>query len=321
MTRPRLPVPSLVSIIIPCYNAERWLAETLESALAQTWPDKEIIVINDGSHDGSLALARRFEPRGVRVIDQPNGGAAAARNHGLREARGDFIQFLDADDLISPDKIAAQIELLRQRPAGLVATCTWGRFQTDPSAARFVDQAVFRDFSPVEFLAFAAETGAMMHPSAWLLPRPIIGLAGPWNETLSLNDDGEYFCRVLLASAGTTYCPAGRSYYRSGLPGSLSQQRDDRARRSQFRSVKLIEQHLLAAEDSPRTRRATANHYQRFIHDFFPAPADLMQQAAARVAAFGGSSLPTPSMGPRTRRLASLLGWKNVWRLKYLLDR
>jgi glycosyltransferase involved in cell wall biosynthesis len=311
----------LVTIIIPCHNAERWLGETLESALAQTWTDREIILVNDGSRDGSLALARNFAGRGVRVIDQPNQGASAARNHGLREARGEFIQFLDADDLLSPDKIAGQIELLRHRPAGTLATCAWGRFQADPAAARFVDDAVYRDFAPIDFLVLAGDTGAMMHPSCWLVPKAVAGRAGPWDESLTLNDDGEYFCRVLLAGAGMAFCPAGRSFYRSGLPGSLSQQRGDRARRSQFHSLELITAHLLAAEDSPRTRQAAANYYQRFIHDFFPAPPDLMRTAAARVAQLGGSSLPDPAMGPRTRRLAALLGWKNAWRLKHLFGR
>ena len=311
----------LVSIIVPCYNAGRWLAETLESALAQTWPGKEIIVINDGSTDGSLAVAQQFAARGVRVIDQPNRGASAARNHGLRVARGEFIQFLDADDLVSPDKVAAQIALLRTRPAGTVATCAWGRFQTDPTTAQFVDTAVFRDFAPVDFLVLAGDTGAMMHPSCWLLPRAVAERAGPWDESLSLNDDGEYFCRVLLASAGMAFCPAGRSCYRSGLPGSLSQQRGEHARRSQFRSLELITTHLRAAEDSPRTRRAAANYYQRFVYDFFPAPTDLMKAAAIRITALGGSTLSIPPMGPKTRMLAALLGWKNVSRLRHLLRR
>lgn len=311
----------LASVIIPCYNAERWLAATLESAFAQSWPAMEVIVVNDGSRDGSLAVAEGFAARGVRVIDQPQRGASAARNQGLRAARGEFIQFLDADDLISPDKIAAQIELLRTRPASTVATCAWGRFRTNPADARLVDHAVFRDFSPVDFLVLAGDTGAMMHPSSWLLPRAVAERAGPWNEDLSLNDDGEYFCRALLASTGMGFCATGRSYYRSGLSGSLSQQRGERARRSQFRSLELITEGLLAAEDSPRTRRAAANYFQRFIHDFFPAPVDLMARAAARITALGGSSLDQPPMGPRTAALARWLGWKNVWRLKHLLAR
>ena len=315
-----MPQP-LVSIIIPCYNAVPWLAETLESALAQTHSPTEIIVVDDGSRDDSLALARTFEPRGVRVVVQTNAGASAARNHGLRLARGGFIQFLDADDLISPDKIAAQLAFLGAKPAGTLATCAWGRFQTDPAAARFVDTAVFRDFAPVDFLVLAGDTGAMMHPSSWLLPRAMADQAGPWDESLSLNDDGEYFCRVLLASPGLAYCADGRSYYRSGLAGSLSQQRSERARRSQFRSLELITKYLRGVEDSPRTRQAAANYYQRFVHDFFPAPADLMAAAIARVAALGGSTLGPPPMGPQTAWLAGILGWRNVWRLKYLFGR
>jgi glycosyltransferase involved in cell wall biosynthesis len=317
-----MPTP-LVSILIPCYNAAPWLAATLESALAQTWPNKEIILVDDGSSDGSVAIAQRFAARGVRVFSRPNAGASAARNHALREAHGDFFQFLDADDLLSPGKLTAQLALLATRAPGTVASCAWGRFADDPAGARFVDKAVFRDFSPVDFLVLAGETGAMMHPAAWLVPRATAERAGFWDESLSLNDDGEYFCRVLLASAGVTFCaePEAKSYYRSGLAGSLSQRRSLRARRSQFRSIELIVRHLRAAEESARTRRAAADYYQRFIYDFFPVPADLMQQTAAQVLALGGSSLSAPPMGARTRRLASLVGWKTVWRLKYLFGR
>lgn len=313
MTRP------LVSIIIPCHNAKTWLAETLESALAQTWAAREIIVINDGSTDDSRTVVEKFVPRGVRVIDQPNQGGSAARNHGLRLARGEFLQFLDADDLISPEKIAVQMEMLRRRPAGSLATCAWGRFQGDPAGAQFIDEAVFRDFAPVDFLVLAGDTGAMMHPSSWLLPRAVADRAGPWDESLSLNDDGEYFCRVLLASTGMAHSPSGRSYYRSGRAGSLSQQRGERARRSQFRSLELITTNLLAAENTTRTRQASANYFQRFIHDFYPAPADLMQAAEIRIAELGGSSLGTPPMGAKTAALAAVIGWRNVWRLKHLL--
>jgi glycosyltransferase involved in cell wall biosynthesis len=82
-------VDPLVSIIIPCRNAAPWLAETLESALGQTWQAKEILLVDNGSTDDSLAIARTFERRGVQVLLQSNRGAAAARNTGLRAARGD----------------------------------------------------------------------------------------------------------------------------------------------------------------------------------------------------------------------------------------
>lgn len=315
----------LISILIPAHNAAPWLAATLDSALAQTHPRCEIIVVDDGSTDATLALARAHaarHPGRIHVATQPNAGAAAARNHALRLARGDFLQFLDADDLLSPRKIAAQFALLATRPAATLATCAWGRFTDDPAAARFVDQAVCRDFSPIDFLVLGGEAGAMMHPSAWLVPRAVADRAGPWDETLSLNDDGEYFARVALASAGLAFCAGddARSFYRSGLPGSLSRRRDARARRSQYRSLELLTRALLAAEDSARTRRACAGYWRRFVHDFYPAPADLVRTAAAEVARLG-ERVGTPPMGPKTRALTRVLGWRQVWRLRHWLGR
>lgn len=98
MTKP------LVSILIPAYNAAPQLAETLQSALAQTWPRKEIILIDDGSKDDTVAVAKRFEKDGVKVVAQANQGAAATRNNLFALAQGDYIQWLDADDLLSRKK-------------------------------------------------------------------------------------------------------------------------------------------------------------------------------------------------------------------------
>src|ERR1700744_3644001 len=102
----------LVSIIIPVYNAGEFLEETILSALAQTWANKEIIIVDDGSTDNSLAIAKKHKAENVKVISQPTAGASAARNRGLDEAKGDCIQFLDADDIISADKIEGQMAVL-----------------------------------------------------------------------------------------------------------------------------------------------------------------------------------------------------------------
>lgn len=309
-----------VSIIIPCFNAARWLQETLDSALGQTWAEKEVILVDDGSTDDSLAVARRFASRGIRIVSQRKAGAAAARNTGLRHARGEYLQFLDADDLLSPRKVELQLQVLAHRPTGTLATCRWGRFETDPARARFVDAAVFRDFSSVEFLVLAGESGAMMHPSAWLVPRQVAEAAGPWDETLTLNDDGEYFCRVALASAGLAFCadPAARSYYRSGIPGSLSRRRDAAARRSQFRALELITSRILQFESSPRTRRAVAGYWRRFVHDFFPFPADLIERALGELTRLG-EPVGRPALGPKASLAARVIGWRNLRRLQWRL--
>jgi glycosyltransferase involved in cell wall biosynthesis len=105
----------LVSILIPCYNAERWVAQAIESALRQTWPEKEIIVVDDGSTDGSLAIIQSFGDR-IRWETGPNRGGNDARNRLLKLAHGEWLQYLDADDWLLPEKVAQQVEFLKEHP-------------------------------------------------------------------------------------------------------------------------------------------------------------------------------------------------------------
>ncbi len=104
----------LVSILIPAHNAEKWVTDTIRSAVAQTWKRKEIIVVDDGSTDQTLAVARQFESKSVRIVASKNQGAAATRNLALQLSQGDYIQYLDADDLLAPDKIERQLTAVRR---------------------------------------------------------------------------------------------------------------------------------------------------------------------------------------------------------------
>src|SRR6516162_5899582 len=97
-----------VSILIPCYNAERWIAHAIDSALAQTWNEKEVIVVDDGSTDSSLDVIRGFKDR-IRWETGSHRGGGAARNRLLELAYGQWIQYLDADDYLLPNKIAHQM--------------------------------------------------------------------------------------------------------------------------------------------------------------------------------------------------------------------
>jgi glycosyltransferase involved in cell wall biosynthesis len=305
----------LVSIIIPCHNAAPWLAETVESALAQTWPEKEILLVDDGSTDDSLAIARTFEPRGVRVFSQSNLGASAARNAGLREARGGFIQFLDADDLLAPNKIAVQVERLLASPPRHMASGAWARFRGDPREAAFVPEPNWRDVSGLEFLLLHYEAGWMMLPAAWLCPRPLLDDAGPWDERLTLNDDGEYFGRVMLGAAGILFCGAARSFYRSGLSGSLSRRKDVASLRSLRLSTELNCGRMLAAGSSLRARAAAANGWQRVAFESYPTDPDLTAEAESRCRQLGGSPFSMPA-GPAFHRLAHLVGWRGAKRFR-----
>ena len=113
----------LVSIITPCYNGAKYIGETIESVMNQTYPKWEMIIIDDGSSDNSVSVVQKYmekESR-IRLLQQANAGSAAARNHGIREAQGQYIALLDADDIWLPDFLRKQIHFMKKRNAVLAA--------------------------------------------------------------------------------------------------------------------------------------------------------------------------------------------------------
>src|SRR6516225_4929821 len=138
-----------VSVIIPCFNAEPYIGETLESVFAQSWPNIELIVVDDGSTDNSESVIRNTKQ--VCLIRQERRGAAAARNRDLAQSSGEFIQFLDADDILDPDKISLQMARLKER-TDCVASAEWGRFYGTPSTTAFVREDNWEDLPSVEWL-------------------------------------------------------------------------------------------------------------------------------------------------------------------------
>lgn len=305
----------LVSILIPCYNSEKWLAETIKSALAQTWDNIEIIVVDDGSTDNSFAVAKHFEANGIKAISQTNKGASAARNRAFQESKGDFIQYLDADDLLAPNKIELQVKLLLDGNLEYIASGEWARFYQSSIEACFTPEPAWSNMSAIDWLICSWEGGGMMHPAAWLVPRKIIQATGCWNETLSLNDDGEYFCRVVLASKGIKFCSGAKSYYRSGINGSLSNTTSFAAWESAFHTIEICANNLLLKENSLRTRHACATAFQRFVYSAYPDALDLVQKAEAKVKLLGGSNLKSDG-GFAFQLAANTLGWKLAKRLQ-----
>lgn len=305
----------LVSILVPCFNAGNWLAQTLESALAQDWPAKEIIIVDDGSTDDSLAVARSYAARGVRVISQTNQGASAARNAALAASRGEWIQYLDADDLLAPDKLSRQMRLALEVGPDMLLSARWARFIESPAGAQPVSCPLCTDAAPREWVMRKLGGHDMMHPAAWLVSRRLADRAGPWNTRLSLDDDGEYFTRVALASHGVRHCPEAISYYRSELRASLSGRRSMAAFESAYLSVSLCARHLLTMEDSARTRQVCADMFQRLCYFLYPAAPDIVRAAEGEVRHYGGSSI-VPLGGVLFRLAAHLFGWKVARRMQ-----
>ena len=157
-----------------------------------------------------------------------------------------------------------------------------------------------------------------MASHSWLTPRSIIDKAGKWDEAPSPIDDGEFFTRVVLSSSGVTFCSEARSYYRSGINGSWSKRKTPEMLSAIYRSLELSTAHLLSRENSPRTRRACAAHFQQFVYDIYPAMPALVRKAEARIASLGGSDLPLRGGGRVWRLLLHSLGWKPARRIQTL---
>ncbi len=293
----------LVSILIPAYNAEHWIADTIESALAQTWPRREILIVDDGSTDQTLAIARRYASTSVAVHTQPNSGAAAARNTALSHSQGDYIQWLDADDLLGPDKIRKQVEAGQDRgPSGLLSSA-WAYFMYRTAAARFSPTPLWDDLPPVEWVIRKWSHNLHMQTATWLVSRELTEAAGPWNSDLLGDDDGEYFTRVVLASGGIRFVPDARVFYRLIGTGQLSYVgRSHRKLDAQFRSMQLQIGYLRAVADGPVARAAIVSYLQAWLPHFYPERPDVVQQARDLAASVGGTlEIPTMSWKVRAR--------------------
>jgi glycosyltransferase involved in cell wall biosynthesis len=315
-----LVMDGLVSILIPAYNAGQWLAETLRSALAQTWPRKEIIVVDDGSTDRTLEVARSFASMGVLVVSHQNQGAAASRNKAFSLCRGDYIQWLDADDLLSPDKVAKQMEAVA-RGCGkrTLLSSAWGAFMYRPLRAQFQPTGLWCDLSPAEFLVRKLGQNLHMQTATWLVSRELTEAAGPWNTQLATDDDGEYFCRVLLASDGVRFISEASVLYRIVGSQRLSYiGRSPRKMESQLHSMRLHIGYLLSLEDSERARAACVTYLQNWLGSFYPERTDLAKQAE-QLARELGRELHSPRLSWKYDWIRRRLGWRAAKSMQALL--
>lgn len=208
--------PGLVSVIVPVRNRANLIIETLDSVAAQAWRPIELLVTDDGSTDGTPDAIGQWAQRQsddirltTRLLRQMNRGAPAARNRGLIESRGEFIQYLDSDDVLHPDKLARHVAALRHNVA---LDFVWSE------SALFEDVP---DFSAAPYCGYSRDTllgnqmdGPLWHTMGGLYRRSACILIGPWDETLRRDQDWEYAIRFCAFQPNVRYVPGTLSLAR-----------------------------------------------------------------------------------------------------------
>jgi len=321
----------LVSIIIPVFNSEKYLADTITSALLQTWTNIEIIIVDDSSTDRSLNIARQFNDDRIRVFEQKNKGASAARNRGLAEAKGEYIQFLDADDVLNNVKIEAQVRLLAGKDDAIANCATVNFFdRTDPyNIQPFHDWYRQGSTDTADFLVklyggalIGPEYGGMIGVHAWLCPKTTIDRAGKWNEELTTDDDGEFFCRVVLAARRIVYSDQAVCYYRKYTKTkSLSAVNDNRANQSLLTATDLKAKYLLEKTSGTNAKLALARLYHENAVSFYPASLALTRESERKMKQLIPEFTVRPFKSGITGGLSKLISWKGVKILQYLKTR
>jgi glycosyltransferase involved in cell wall biosynthesis len=293
-----------VSVVIPVLDGAELIGATLEHVLAQTHPDVEIIVVDNGSTDGTAEVVAAFGPRvrGER-LDRP--GANRARNHGLAIATGAQVMFLDADDLIAPDTLAALSRRLDQAPALALAVCPWQRLVFERGGWR--PGRVTPDPPPGDELARWIEGVWFVPPCGLLWSRALLSAVGPWDEELTINTDGDMVLRALVAGASLVRTTGGRAFYRrhdGSERRSVSMGRSARDLLSRMRVLEKVEAGLAATSQLGRHRVALGRAYHRIARLHLAAQPELARECERRAAALAGFASVA---GSWPHRLACLL--------------
>jgi len=311
----------LVSVIIPCYNAERWIDEAIQSALNQTYSPVEVIVVDDGSSDGSWKKIQEF---GSRVIAEtgPNRGGSAARNRGFVLSRGDYIQFLDADDYLLPKKIPRQVAFLEASGADVVYG-DWRHEHFLPDGSSQLEEIAVSG-AQADVLS-ALLSGWWVAPAALLFRRHVLEKTGGWDESLAAAQDRDLFISIAMTDAKIAYQPGCYSIYRRYGHDTVSTGSRMRWLDNHCRVLDKAAAALNAAERmKSEYRRALASSYFHLARNYFDRDRKKYRETMEKVLMLEPKFQPRESAiyGLAKRMFGfsaaeSLASWKRRLRARY----
>lgn len=312
----------LVSVIMSAYNVEKYIAQSIDSVLNQSYSNFEFIIINDGSSDSTKAIIESFSDKRIKYFHIRNSGTCAALNFGLNISTGSFIKFLDADDILNKCHIEAQMECLFNSSKGSIVSCKWIRFyNNDLSNLREVPESVWRSMSSKEWiLKSLSQDSDMMPPWLWLIPRDIINGSGYFNEKLSYNHDFEFSIRLLLKSNFVVFSDKSIVYYRTGNMGSLSNVRNENAWLSVLESTNIATSILIKELNNSDIKRLCAKRYFNLLYELYPNFPSVATKINEQMLKLGFKKFNvTGSIGLRI--LCYFMGWKFVKMIKLIQNK
>ncbi|AHM58646.1 hypothetical protein D770_01860 [Flammeovirgaceae bacterium 311] len=310
-----------VSVLIPLYNSASYIADAIKSVLNQSWQNLEVIIVDDGSTDVSLDIAEKFISDKVSIYKQQNKGACAARNLAFEHASGDYIQYLDADDILHPEKISTQVALVQQYGKHVLLSAKWAKFKdsTQLEEVLFPTRGIDKDYLvPIDWLIDSWNGLGFGAVHTWLTPSEVVEKAGPWNEELAINQDGEFFSRVILNVKEIRHVADAKVYYRTGNVHSISQQKREKKAASLLKSFTLYEKNLLPSIDTFPVRKALHRNYSNFIYEHYPEYPELTAVARQQMLGLGFESIQ-PKTGKVFSAVSKIFGAETTLKLRGLL--
>ena len=309
----------VISVIMPVYNAQNYITEAIESVLWQTFKSFELIIVNDGSIDASEAIINGFKDSRIVYLKQENQGQANASNKGVKIARGRYIKFFDADDVLNPLHLEKQYLALNGHDCYL-ASCQWAYFYENHRLINFEKETTHKNYDyPLDWLYDShIHDSRMLGAWLWLIPKKLLDKAGHWDERLSLNNDFDFSTRLLVASKGVKFAEGARLFYRKGVENSLTLKTNKSAFQSALLTTELAMKTILNVENSERLRKLFADRFQSWIYQMYPRDKNIISKMRNHIQNLGGSQLK-PQGGILFRTLNTIFPWTWVKQLQYIM--
>jgi glycosyltransferase involved in cell wall biosynthesis len=290
---------SLVSILIPCYNGHRWIAQAIESALAQTWSEKEVIVVDDGSVDHSLDVIAQYDNR-IKWETGPNKGGGAARNRLLELAHGEWVQYLDADDYLLPGKIAQQMTFVNSR-AGL--DVVFGPVTVEHWSEQSIRRELLQIPEPHDLWVLMASWGLPQTGAPLWHKRAILDVGG-WKRDQPCCQEHELYLRLLMRGKHFAYHPTNGAVYRQWSSETLCKRDISEVHRRRLEIEQQLEDHLRESDQlSPERLHAINQARFEIARTAWRYDSNLAQKTMDQVRRVDPEFSPTGMAAPSHYRL------------------